>query len=54
MQEMVHQKILAKSKEGSVMITLERINTLIQMVEETKINMNVAQCLINMYLMNYI
>ena len=36
MQEMAHQKILAKSKEGSFMITLERIDTLIQMVEENK------------------
>lgn len=36
MQEMAHQKVIAKSKEGSVMITPERIDTLIQMVEENK------------------
>lgn len=36
MQEMAHQKVIAKSKEGSIMITPERINTLIQMVEENK------------------
>ena len=36
MQEMAHQKVIAKSKEGSIMITPERIDTLIQMVEENK------------------
>lgn len=35
-QEMAHQKIIAESKEGSIMITRERIDTLIQMVEENK------------------
>lgn len=37
-QEMAHQKIIAESKEGSIMITPERIDTLIQMVEENKDN----------------
>lgn len=35
-QEMAHQKIIAESKEGSIMITPERIDILIQMVEENK------------------
>lgn len=35
-QEMAHQKVIAKTKEGSIMITRERIDTLIQMVEENK------------------
>lgn len=35
-QQMSHQKIIAKSKEGSIMITPERIEILIQMVEENK------------------
>jgi len=35
-QEMAHQKVIAKSKEGSIMITPERIDTLIQMVEGNK------------------
>lgn len=37
-QEMAHQKIIAESKEGSIMITPKRIDTLIQMVEENKDN----------------
>lgn len=37
-QEMAHQKIIAESKEGSIMITPERIDILIQMVEENKDN----------------
>ena len=36
MQDMTHQKIVADEKEGSIMITPERIDTLIQMVEENK------------------
>ncbi|MEO4054583.1 DUF6241 domain-containing protein [Solibacillus sp. CAU 1738] len=36
MQEMAHQKIIAETKEGSIMITPERIDILIQMVEENK------------------
>jgi len=36
MQNMAHQKIVADTKEGSIMITPERIDTLIQMVEENK------------------
>lgn len=36
MQEMTHQKVIAELKEGSIMITPERINTLIKMVEENK------------------
>ncbi|MEK4488034.1 DUF6241 domain-containing protein [Psychrobacillus sp. FSL H8-0484] len=35
-QEMAHQKIIAETKEGSIMITPERIDILIQMVEENK------------------
>lgn len=35
-QEMAHQKIIAESKEGSIMITPERIDILIQMVEKNK------------------
>ncbi|MFJ8517236.1 DUF6241 domain-containing protein [Lysinibacillus xylanilyticus] len=35
-QEMAHQKVIAKTKEGSIMITPERIDTLIQMVEGNK------------------
>ncbi|MGE7999683.1 DUF6241 domain-containing protein [Lysinibacillus sp. NPDC093190] len=35
-QEMAHQKIIADEKESSIMITPERIDTLIQMVEENK------------------
>ena len=35
-QQMSHQKIIAKSKEGSILITPERIDILIQMVEENK------------------
>ncbi|WP_053486027.1 DUF6241 domain-containing protein [Lysinibacillus sp. FJAT-14745] len=36
MQEMAHQKIIADEKESSIMITPERIDTLILMVEENK------------------
>lgn len=36
MQNMAHQKIIADVKEGSLMITLERIDTLIALVEENK------------------
>jgi uncharacterized protein YbcI len=36
MQDMAHQKIVADTKELSIMITPERIDTLIQMVEENK------------------
>ncbi|AMQ06714.1 DUF6241 domain-containing protein [Sporosarcina psychrophila] len=35
-QEMAHQKIIADEKEGSIMITPERIDTLKQLVEENK------------------
>ncbi|MFJ5770175.1 DUF6241 domain-containing protein [Psychrobacillus sp. NPDC093180] len=35
-QQMAHQKIIAEEKEGSIMITTERIDILIQMVEENK------------------
>ncbi|MFT9818253.1 DUF6241 domain-containing protein [Lysinibacillus sp. NPDC056185] len=35
-QEMSHQKIIADEKESSIMITPERIETLLQMVEENK------------------
>ncbi len=35
-QQMAHQKIIADEKEGSIMITPERIDILIQMVEENK------------------
>ncbi|MEK5489111.1 MULTISPECIES: DUF6241 domain-containing protein [Lysinibacillus] len=35
-QQMTHQKIIAKQKEQSIMITPERIDILIQMVEENK------------------
>ncbi|MCG7344460.1 DUF6241 domain-containing protein [Sporosarcina sp. ACRSL] len=35
-QEMAHQKIIAEIKEDSIMITPERIDILIQMVEENK------------------
>lgn len=33
---MSHQKVIADQKEGSIMITQERIETLIRMVEENK------------------
>lgn len=36
LQQMAHQKIIANEKEGSVMITPERIDILIRMVEENK------------------
>lgn len=36
MQDMMHQKIVAETKEGSIMLTPERIDILIQMVEENK------------------
>lgn len=36
LQSMAHQKIIADVKEGSIMITPERIDTLIQLVEENK------------------
>lgn len=36
MQQMTHQKIIAEEKESSIMITPERIDNLIQMVEENK------------------
>jgi len=36
MQQMTHQKIIADEKEHSIMITPERIDILIQMVEENK------------------
>jgi len=35
-QMMSHQKVVAELKEGSIMITPERIDTLIQMIEENK------------------
>lgn len=35
-QQMAHQKIIAEEKEHSIMITPERIDILIQMVEENK------------------
>lgn len=35
-QMMSHQKVIAELKEGSIMITPERIDTLIQMIEENK------------------
>ena len=35
-QEMSHQKIIADEKESSIMITPERIETLLQMVESNK------------------
>ncbi|MGA3600172.1 DUF6241 domain-containing protein [Lysinibacillus agricola] len=35
-QQMAHQKIIAEMKEGSIMITPERIDILLQMVEENK------------------
>ncbi|MCM3180311.1 DUF6241 domain-containing protein [Cytobacillus horneckiae] len=35
-QQMSHQKVIADQKEGSIMITQERIETLIRMVEENK------------------
>lgn len=35
-QQMSHQKVIADQKEGSIMITQERIETLIKMVEENK------------------
>ncbi|MEK4488025.1 DUF6241 domain-containing protein [Psychrobacillus sp. FSL H8-0484] len=35
-QQMAHQKIIADEKESSIMITPERIDILIQMVEENK------------------
>ncbi|WP_197144391.1 DUF6241 domain-containing protein [Lysinibacillus sphaericus] len=35
-QEMSHQKIIADEKESSIMITPERIETILQMVEENK------------------
>ncbi|QFF99359.1 hypothetical protein PB01_11285 [Psychrobacillus glaciei] len=35
-QQMAHQKIIAGEKEGSIIITPERIDILIQMVEENK------------------
>lgn len=35
-QQMAHQKIIADEKEGSIMITPERIEILLQMVEENK------------------
>lgn len=35
-QEMSHQKIIADEKESSIMITFERIETLLQMVESNK------------------
>lgn len=35
-QQMSHQKIIADEKESSIMITPERISTLLQMVEENK------------------
>ncbi|QPA52651.1 DUF6241 domain-containing protein [Lysinibacillus sphaericus] len=34
LQQMSHQKIMADEKESSIMITPERIDTLLQMVEE--------------------
>ncbi len=36
LQQMAHQKIIAETKETSIMITPERINILLQMVEENK------------------
>ena len=36
MQQMTHQKIIAEEKESSIMITPERIDILLQMVEENK------------------
>jgi len=38
LQQMAHQKIIAELKEGSIMITPERINILLQMVEANKDN----------------
>lgn len=38
LQQMAHQKIIAELKEGSIMITPERINILLQMVEDNKDN----------------
>lgn len=38
LQQMSHQKIIAVEKESSIMITPERIDTLLQMVEENKDN----------------
>jgi len=38
LQHMAHQKIIAELKEGSIMITPERINILLQMLEENKDN----------------
>ncbi|MGD2197327.1 DUF6241 domain-containing protein [Lysinibacillus fusiformis] len=38
LQQMSHQKIIADEKESSIMITPERIDTLLQMVEENKDN----------------
>ncbi|QDP99632.1 hypothetical protein FOH38_03125 [Lysinibacillus fusiformis] len=35
-QQMAHQKIIADEKESSILITAERIDILIQMVEENK------------------
>jgi hypothetical protein len=35
-QQMAHQKIIAEMKEGSIMNTPERIDILLQMVEENK------------------
>lgn len=37
MQQMTHQKIIAEEKESSIMITPERIDILLQMVEENKV-----------------
>ncbi len=36
LQQMSHQKIIADEKESSIMITPERIDTFLQMVEENK------------------
>ncbi|WPK11154.1 DUF6241 domain-containing protein [Lysinibacillus louembei] len=36
MQQMAHQKVIAESKEGSIMMTVKRIDTLLQMVEQNK------------------
>ncbi len=36
LQQMSHKKIIADEKESSIMITPERIDTLLQMVEENK------------------
>ena len=35
-QQMTHQKIIADEKQGSIMVTPERIETLLQMVEENE------------------